>query len=72
MMTPLDIERVDRYYYASGRNNWTYKEVTYWYNPLTTERKETIRQTDIITGSEWDLPEWAKGITERRRTLENY
>lgn len=64
------IESVDRYYYASGRNYWTYKEVTYWYEARTMERKESIRQETISTGGEWNLPEWAKGITSRRKSLE--
>jgi len=65
------IESVDRYYYASGRNYWTYKEVTYWYEAHTMQRKETVRQETISTGGEWNLPEWAKGITSRRKSLES-
>jgi len=65
------IESVDRYYYSSGRNHWTYKETTYWYESHTLERKETVRQQTITTGGEWDLPEWAKGITSRRKSLES-
>lgn len=65
------IESVDRYYYASGRNYWTYKEVTYWYEVSTMERKESVRQETIVTGDEWRLPEWAQGITKRQRSLES-
>lgn len=66
------IESVDRYYYASGRNYNTYKEVTYWYNPRTLERKETVREQTISTGSEYELEEWAKGITRRNKSLDWY
>ena len=65
------IESVDRYFYGSGRNHWTYKETTYWYESHTMERKESVRQETIVTGGEWNLPEWAKGITSRRKSLES-
>lgn len=69
--TDWQIEYVDRYYYASGRNHDTYVETTYWYKSTTTDRKETSRTETIQTGSEWNLPEWAKGITCRRKSLES-
>lgn len=65
------IESVDRYFYASGRNHWTYKEVTYWFESHTMQRKETLRQAEIVTGGNWNLPEWAKSITDRRKSLES-
>lgn len=65
------IESVDRYYYASGRNYWTYREVTHWYEKHTMERKEKIREETISTGNEWNLSEWAKGITCRMKSLES-
>lgn len=68
--TPWEIEKVDRYYYASGRNAWTYKEITFWFNPHTLERKETVREDTINTGEEYNLPEWAKGITIRNKKLD--
>lgn len=64
------IESVDRYYYASGRNYDTYKEVTYWFESHTMQRKESIRTETILTGATHQLPEWAKSITERRKSLE--
>ena len=63
------IERVDRYYYASGRNYNTYIETTYWYESHSMQRKETIRQETISCGNTHSLPEWAKGITEHRKSL---
>lgn len=65
------IESVDRYYYASGRNYWTYKEITYWYEIHTLDKKETVREETILINNEWRLPEWAKGITTRKRSLES-
>lgn len=65
-----EVESIDRYYYASGRNGWNYREVTFWFEKHTLERKETLRQIDIYTGQEWDLPTWAKSIKERRKSLE--
>lgn len=64
------IDSVDRYYYQSGRNYTTYKEVTYWYEIHTLERKETVRSETINDGSVHQLPEWARGITTRNRLLE--
>jgi len=64
------IEKVDRYYYASGRNYDTYVETTYWYEGHTMQRKESTRQETILTGEENKLPEWAKGITMRRKILD--
>lgn len=64
------IESVERYYYASGRNYWTYVEITYWFESHTTQRKETVRKETISTGEEWSLPYWASTITTRRKSLE--
>ena len=66
------IERVDRYYYGSGRNYNTYVETTYWYEAHTMQRKETTRQETEACGCNYRLPEWAKGITEHRRSLSSY
>ena len=63
------IESVDRYYQADGRNTWLYREVTYWYEKHTMERKETVRQACTYTGNEYSLPEWAKGITKKIKTI---
>ena len=65
------IQNEDKYYYASGRNYWTYVEITFWINSRNTERKETTREVTISTGNEWELPQWAKVITTRRRNLES-
>ncbi len=66
-----EIELVDRYYYASGRNHDTYKEVTFWFNPLSMERRETTREESVGTDEQWKLPDWAKSITTRRKSLEH-
>lgn len=66
-----EIESVDRYYYASGRNYDTYKEVTFYFNNKTLERKEVVREVTILSGDIWSLPEWAKSITVRRKSLES-
>lgn len=63
-----EIESVDRYYQMAGRNSWEYKEVTYWYEKHTLQRKETVRLASMYTNQEHSLPEWAKGITKRIRT----
>ena len=65
------IDRVESYYYHSGRNSNEYVEVTFWYNPKTLERKETSRRASCYSGGEYKLPEWAKTIKERRRSLES-
>jgi len=62
------IENVDRWKQVDGRNSWLYKEVTYWYESHTMQRKETMRQFSIYTGEEYKLPEWAQGITKRIKT----
>lgn len=62
------IESVDRWRQVDGRNSWLYKEVTYWYEKHTMQRKETVRVADIYDGQEFLLPEWAKGITKRIKT----
>ncbi len=65
------IDTVDRYYYYCGRNSIEYVETTYWFNPETCERKETKRTESIYDGEQYKLPDWAKGITTRRRNLES-
>jgi hypothetical protein len=64
------IERVDRYYYMPSRNGYQWKEVTYWYNPVSLERKETVRSFDSYDFQDYRLPEWARGITEHRRIMD--
>ena len=64
------VEDVDRYYYASGRNHFTYEEITYWIDPLTLSRRETARSITIQDGEEYKLPLWAKTITFRLKKLE--
>jgi hypothetical protein len=66
-----EIEDVDRYYYFCGRNNMEYVETTFWYNPKTMERKESKRTVYIYDGEQYKLPDWAKRITTRRRSLES-
>jgi hypothetical protein len=66
------IESVDRYYYKSGRNYNTYVETTYWYEAHTMQRKETNRQVSELYDCSYRLPEWAKSITENRKTLNCY
>ncbi|MFA5649539.1 MAG: hypothetical protein WC914_00135 [Proteiniphilum sp.] len=65
------IERVDRYYYQSGRNHNTWIETTYWYETHTMKRIEKTRTYDGLANDTYNMPDWAKGITERRRLLEN-
>ena len=64
------IEKVDRYWYASGRNYTTYVETTFWYESHTLQRKETTREHTTLCGDNYALPEWAKSITSHRRTLD--
>ena len=71
--TPIQewkIDRVESYYYASGRNRLTYEEITYWYNPNTCDRKETKRTATVgdNKNSWYDLPDWAKPITTLKLT----
>lgn len=65
------INHVDRYYYASGRNYDTYVETTMWHEIHTLQRKETVRTETISVGDKWKLPDWAKAITTRRKSLES-
>lgn len=61
------IDRVESYWYWSGRNDLTYKEVTFWFDPTTCERKETVRAESCCLGDKWKLPEWAKCITAHNK-----
>lgn len=62
-----EIESVDRWYQTAGRNSLDYYEVTYWYDKISTERKEVVRNAFIFSGQEYSLPYWAKGITKKKR-----
>lgn len=70
MNNEFSIERVDRYWYYCGRNCKKYVETTYWYNPETLERKETVRSESLFPSEEYNMPEWCRGITEHRRNLD--
>ncbi len=65
-----EIDRVESYWYNSGRYCKTYTEVTFWYDPISTVRKETVR-TFTASGND-QLPDWALPIQTRNRSLENY
>lgn len=62
-----ELEITERYYYLSGRNSKTYVEISYWYHPITLERKETRRFAHINDGQEYTLPDWAKSCAYRRQ-----
>ena len=64
------IESVDRYYYFDGRNSKRYVETTFWFNPITLERKETQRNQFIQDGQEHNLEQWARSISVRRKDLD--
>ena len=64
-----EIESVDRHWYWSSRNGKTYIETTYWFEPHTLQRKETKRSVDNHYGDYYSLPDWAKSITENRKSL---
>lgn len=64
------IEKVDRYWYYCGRNNREFVETTYWYDPITLRRKETSRKKCFFPSEEWEMPDWCRGITEHRRSLD--
>jgi len=65
-----EIESVDRYWYYSSRYAKTYIETTFWYEPHTLKRKETQRVEPNFFGEQRQLPDWAKSITEYRRSLD--
>ena len=64
------IESVDRYWYYCGRNNREFVEVTFWINPLTLERKETVRKESFFPSEEFRMPEWCKSIKDHRSSLD--
>lgn len=64
------LEKVERYYYLSGRNYTTYVEVSYWYCKRTLSRKDTSRNITIADQDTYQLPEWTKCITDRMRKLD--
>lgn len=70
VLTALQLERTDRYWYYCGRNNREFVETTYWYNPVNRERTETTRRKCFFPSEEWEMPEWCKGITEHRKNLD--
>lgn len=60
------IESVDRYYYHNGRNSKEYVELTFWYHPITCERKDTKRTEFISDGEEYKLPDWCHSCQYRK------
>lgn len=65
------IDRVESYWYWSGRNQRTFKEVTFWFNPANCERKETSRWEIVYGGDVWGLPDWAKCI-DKHNKMQDY
>lgn len=66
----FNVESVDRYWYYCGRNNREFVEITYWVNPLTLERKETVRRESFFPAEEDRMPEWCKSIKAHRVSLD--
>jgi hypothetical protein len=63
-----EIYTVEAWWETEGRNGRLYKEITYWFEKHSRIRKETVRQFSIAHDGYLDtLPDWAKGITSRRR-----
>lgn len=69
-LTEFLIEKVDRYWFYCGRNCKQFVETTYWYNPITLEREERSRTDSFFPSDEYRMPEWCKGITEHRKSLD--
>jgi hypothetical protein len=65
-----EIERTDSYWYWSSRNGTSFVEITYWYDPINLERKETKRAVNNHYGDNYSLPDWAKAITDHRKHLD--
>lgn len=63
------IDRVESFWYFSGRYEKTYSEITYWYDPISLIRRETQRtySTEYTHG----LPDWCKSIQTRNKNLED-
>lgn len=63
------IDRVEAYWYFSGRYAKTYVEITFWYDPVSCVRKETVRSYEAQ--GNYNLPDWAHAIQTRNKYLEN-
>lgn len=66
----MKIDRVESYWYSSGRNSKTYVEITFWYDPFTLKRVETKRTHSCYYSEDYNRPDWAKVITERNESVE--
>ena len=64
------IESVDRYYYVGTRNSKDYVEITYWFDEITLERKETKREFRVYGRDTHNLPDWATACNEYRRQFD--
>lgn len=53
-----ELELTEKFFYESGRFTTEYVEISYWYNPITLERKETVRKQTVTKGD--TLSDWAK------------
>ena len=68
MKRKFEIDRVEKFWYWHNRNWKTFREITFWYNPETFERKETSR----TWCEDWDTlkPKWAECITEHNKMMD--
>lgn len=60
-----EIESVDRYWYRSGRCSITYKEITFFYDPITLERKDAAREFYHSQGEK--RPDWTFSCIHRQQ-----
>ena len=64
----MELEKVERFWWYHNRNHKTYKEITFWYDPETLERKETERFWCTDDGT--SMPVWAECITSHNKMLD--
>ena len=61
-----ELEITEMYMYLNGRYSKCFVRISYWYNPITLERKETIEKEYCNDGQEHILPDWTKSCEYRR------
>lgn len=61
------LSETQRFYYHSGPNSITYKEVSFWYNKDTMERTDTVRSFILTDAKESNMPDWCQCCEYRKQ-----
>jgi len=66
------LKRSDQWYQSNGRYYWIYTSIDYFFCEKCLFERELKNQATCGDGRQDELPDWAKAITNRRSTVNDF